>query len=118
MKWRSRASQSSIIIENQTPKASSPQIMPNQALRAPPAQEEPPEPWNRWLLITQLFLAPLFIVFAIYNKPPTDVESSWPVRPIIICLLVSSVVVAFLAVASLANPAFAPPVIPNPPAEL
>lgn len=88
---QSRASQSSIIIENQTPKASSPQIMPNQALRAPPAQEEPPEPWNRWLLITQLFLAPLFIVFAIYNKPPTDVESSWPVRPIIICLLVSLV---------------------------
>lgn len=37
--------------------------------------------------ITQLFLTPLFIAFAIYSQLPTNVESSWLVRPILYLLV-------------------------------
>ena len=50
-----------------------------------------PDLWNRWLLITQLFLAPLFIVMAIYSQSPTDITPTWLIQPTLICLLVSLV---------------------------
>ena len=51
----------------------------------------PPELWNRWLLIIQLFLAPLFMVMAIYSQSPTSMPPSWLIKPILVCLLVSLV---------------------------
>lgn len=56
-----------------------------------PNTQGPPELWNRWLTIIQLFLAPIFIVFSIYIQAPTDLSPSWVVKPILICLLVSTV---------------------------
>jgi sodium/potassium/calcium exchanger 6 len=54
-------------------------------------QDEGPELWNRWLLICQLLLAPLFIVFAIYSQSPTDITPRWLLKPCLICLLISLV---------------------------
>ena len=54
-------------------------------------QDSGPELWNRWLLICQLFLAPLFIVLAIYSQSPTDIEPRWLLKPCLICLLISLV---------------------------
>ena len=55
----------------------------------PDHSSPPPDLWNRWLLITQLFLAPLFIVLAIYSQSPTDISPSWLIKPTLICLLIS-----------------------------
>ena len=82
----------SIIIEDGNTIAASPQIMAHRPSFPPPEQaDDTPEPWNRWLLITQLFLAPLFIVFAIYSQNPTDIGPAWLIQPVLICLLVSLV---------------------------
>ncbi|KAK5173372.1 uncharacterized protein LTR77_002053 [Saxophila tyrrhenica] len=56
-----------------------------------PAQQPSPTLWNRWLLILQLFLAPIFIVLAIYTQSPVDVTPRWLLKPTVICLLVSLV---------------------------
>lgn len=53
--------------------------------------ENPHELWNRWLTIIQLFLAPIFIVLALYIQSPADLSPHWLIRPILICLLVSVV---------------------------
>jgi sodium/potassium/calcium exchanger 6 len=52
---------------------------------------EGPRVWNRWLLIIQLFLAPQFILLAIYLQAPTDLEPRWLLRSSLICLVVSLV---------------------------
>jgi sodium/potassium/calcium exchanger 6 len=54
-------------------------------------EHEGPRVWNRWLLITQLFLAPQFILLAIYLQAPTDFEPRWVLRSSLICLVVSLV---------------------------
>ena len=71
--------------------AQSPAPITDSSMTAEPEQSAPPELWNRWLLIVQLFLAPLFIVLAIYSQSPTDITPRWLVRPVLICLLVSLV---------------------------
>ncbi|KAF1355219.1 Sodium/calcium exchanger protein-domain-containing protein [Delphinella strobiligena] len=51
-----------------------------------------PQPWDRWLTITQLFLAPLFIVIVLetqYLDPPDGFQPL--IKPICISLLVSLV---------------------------
>ena len=53
--------------------------------------QQSPELWNRWLLIVQLFLAPIFIVLAIYSQSPTDMSPTWLIKPTLICLLISLV---------------------------
>ena len=55
----------------------------------PPGEDITGEPWHRWLLIVQVFLAPLFIVLAIYSQSPANMTSRWLVRPLLICLLTS-----------------------------
>ncbi|KAK4542058.1 hypothetical protein LTR36_007089 [Oleoguttula mirabilis] len=50
---------------------------------------QPPELWNRWLTIIQLFLAPLFVVLSIYSQSPTDMSPTWLIRPTLISLLIS-----------------------------
>lgn len=57
----------------------------------PEEQLQGPELWNRWLLIVQLFLAPLFILFAIYSQSASDITPRWLLRPCLICVLVSLV---------------------------
>lgn len=52
-------------------------------------QEAPPEPWNRWLTLIQLFTAPIFIVLSIYLQAPDGLPMSWLVRAIFICLPIS-----------------------------
>ena len=67
--------------------------MRSQGLDTPTMDDtrDQPDLWNRWLTITQLFLAPIFIVLAIYLQSPTDISPSWLVKPILISLLVSFV---------------------------
>lgn len=59
----------------------------NEHLADPP----PLELWNRWLLIVQLYLAPLFIVLAIYSQSPIDISPKWLIKPTLISLLVSTI---------------------------
>ncbi|KAI7489804.1 hypothetical protein KC351_g1073 [Hortaea werneckii] len=58
---------------------------------APPEAERTPEEWNRWLTIIQLFTAPLFVVLAIYSQSPTGMSPKWLIKPTLICLLISLV---------------------------
>ncbi|PIA90913.1 putative cation exchanger [Cercospora beticola] len=53
--------------------------------------ESAPELWNRWLTLIQLFTAPIMIVLSIYIQAPDGLPTSWLVRAILICLLVSLV---------------------------
>ncbi|KAK5123907.1 hypothetical protein LTR85_002103 [Meristemomyces frigidus] len=57
----------------------------------PPLLSQPSELWNRWLTIVQLFLAPLFVVLSIYSQADTDVSPAWLIKPTLISLLVSLV---------------------------
>lgn len=57
----------------------------------PELEEEPPQLWNRWLTIIQLFTAPIFSVLAIYVQAPDALPPTWLIRPILICLLISAV---------------------------
>jgi len=69
--------------------------VPDSYITAAPLTTEPipahhhPDLWNRWLLILQLFLAPLFIVLAIYTQSSADVTPRWLLKPTLICLLLS-----------------------------
>jgi sodium/potassium/calcium exchanger 6 len=54
----------------------------------PAAQE--PNHWNRWLVLTQLYLSPLFCMFSFYVQSPTEEPLSWLVLPTLICLLTST----------------------------
>ncbi|KAK4952198.1 hypothetical protein LTR10_010120 [Elasticomyces elasticus] len=58
-----------------------------------PHEEETDEPelWNRWLTIVQLFTAPLLVAFAIWSQSPYDMDRSWIIKTVLICLLVSLV---------------------------
>lgn len=58
-----------------------------------PSLPSSPKSWNRWLTITQLFVAPLFTVVIVYTQyiPP---ETGWfdiPIKAILISLLCSTV---------------------------
>lgn len=68
----------------------SPAIMDETA--EPPLPFTPqPELWNRWLTILQLFLAPLFVVLSIYTQADTSLPATWLIKPLLICLLISLV---------------------------
>jgi sodium/potassium/calcium exchanger 6 len=54
----------------------------------PAAQE--PNHWNRWLVLTQLYLSPLFCMFSFYVQSPTEEPLSWLILPTLICLLTST----------------------------
>ncbi|EME80301.1 uncharacterized protein MYCFIDRAFT_208547 [Pseudocercospora fijiensis CIRAD86] len=58
---------------------------------ASPELEDGPadELWNRWLTIIQVFLAPIFIVFSIYLQAPNELPETWLIKPILISLLIS-----------------------------
>lgn len=59
----------------------------------PPDSPTPPNPnnWNRWLVLTQLYLAPLFCVASVYIQSPTDLPPRWLILPILISLLTSTI---------------------------
>lgn len=59
------------------------------APNTPTAQE--PDQWNRWLVLVQLYLSPLFCMLSFYIQSPTDEPLSWLVLPTLICLLASTV---------------------------
>ena len=50
-----------------------------------------PGPWNRWLVLTQLYLAPLFCMFSFYIQSPSDLPPSWLTLPALSCLLASTI---------------------------
>lgn len=50
-----------------------------------------PGPWNRWLVLTQLYLAPLFCMFSFYIQSPSDLPPSWLTLPTLSCLLASTI---------------------------
>ena len=54
-----------------------------------------PKDWNRWLVATQLILAPLFITLLLYANGMIS-----PVRPVLISLLISMVLLATLLLTS------------------
>ena len=66
-----------------------------------------PDLWNRWLLILQTFTAPLFIVLAIYSQSPTDITASWLVKPSLISLLISLLLLIPLLLTT--TPSYKPP---------
>nr|POE63316.1 putative cation exchanger c3a12.06c [Quercus suber] len=73
-----------------------------------PDDAQPPELWNRWLLIIQLFTAPIFVVFSIYSQSPTELSTTWLIRPILICLVIS--LVLLIPVLLTSTPTHFPPV--------
>ncbi|KAF2767429.1 hypothetical protein EJ03DRAFT_344538 [Teratosphaeria nubilosa] len=60
-------------------------------IEAPNNLEEAPELWNRWLTIIQLFLAPPLCILSIYLQAPVDLSPTWLLRPILISLLISTI---------------------------
>ena len=70
--------------------AASPAIIP---LTDPTEAEshEEPEPWNRWLTVTQLFLAPLFILLSLYIQSSPIPPARWLLQPMLISLLCSTI---------------------------
>ncbi|KAK5134302.1 hypothetical protein LTR08_006731 [Meristemomyces frigidus] len=67
--------------------ASPPPLPPNGELLLAPEQQ--PELWNRWLTLIQLFLAPIFITLSLYSQADPATPPRWLVRPTLISLLVS-----------------------------
>jgi sodium/potassium/calcium exchanger 6 len=59
------------------------------APNTPIAQES--SHWNRWLVLTQLYLAPLFCMFSFYVQSPSDLPPSWLTIPTLSCLLTSTI---------------------------
>lgn len=56
---------------------------------SPSAQD--PDQWSRWLVLVQIYLAPVFCVFSFYSQSPTDLPAKWLVLPTLISLLASTV---------------------------
>ena len=60
-----------------------------------PAPDTPtangPGHWNRWLVLTQLYTAPLFCMLSFYVQSPSDLPLSWLTIPALSCLLASTV---------------------------
>jgi len=50
-----------------------------------------PNQWNRWLVLTQLYLAPLFCMLSFYVQSPSDLPPSWLTIPTLSCLLASTI---------------------------
>ncbi|KAF2014701.1 hypothetical protein BU24DRAFT_423601 [Aaosphaeria arxii CBS 175.79] len=70
-----------------------------------PLQLEPKQQWNRWLVITQVFTAPFFVVFVVWAN--TDLENPRAlVKPTLYSLLLSLVLLA--AVLTTTTPARPP----------
>lgn len=55
------------------------------------ANSPDPNLWNRWLVLTQLYLAPLFCVLSFYIQSPSDLPPKWLVLPTLISMLTSTV---------------------------
>lgn len=68
---------------------------------------EGPQLWNRWLTMLQLFLAPLFIVLSLYTQSPTSLPTRWLLRPSLICLLISLILLIPLLITT--TPTHRPP---------
>ncbi|WPH03618.1 putative cation exchanger c3a12.06c [Acrodontium crateriforme] len=57
----------------------------------PTAHNQHSESWNRWLTITHLFLSPIFVLLSIWNQSPIAMDAKWLIKPILISLLVSTI---------------------------
>lgn len=56
---------------------------------SPSAQD--PNSWNRWLVLVQLYLSPLFCVLAVYVQSTSDLSPRWLILPTLISLLTSTI---------------------------
>jgi sodium/potassium/calcium exchanger 6 len=65
------------------------------------SNQQDPNLWNRWLVLTQLYLAPLFCVLSFWIQSPSDLPPKWLVLPFLISMLTSTILlVPFLLVTS------------------
>jgi solute carrier family 24 (sodium/potassium/calcium exchanger), member 6 len=78
---------------------------PAPSRRSTPPQQESPRPWNRWLLLVQLFTAPLFMA-TIYWANTQERSHTVLLRGILISLLVS--LVLLIPILLFSTPARAP----------
>jgi sodium/potassium/calcium exchanger 6 len=83
----------SITLESQGLLSATPDHLSEVSVASPngTASHEPGH-WNRWLVLTQLYLAPLFCMFSFYIQSPSDLPPSWLILPTLICLLTSTMV--------------------------
>ncbi|KAL9603410.1 MAG: hypothetical protein Q9179_002215 [Wetmoreana sp. 5 TL-2023] len=88
---------------NGQPKAGNPPEQRASTHAAPPAQPEAmpsapssPKEWNRWLVATQIFTAPLFIVLLVWANTDADLRLRNLLLPCLYSLIASLVVFAFL----------------------
>jgi sodium/potassium/calcium exchanger 6 len=62
------------------------------SVAAPNVSNSPdPNLWNRWLVLTQLYLAPLFCVLSFWIQSTSDLPSKWLVLPSLISMLISTI---------------------------
>lgn len=65
------------------------------------SNQQDPNLWNRWLVLTQLYLAPLFCVLSFWIQSPSDLPPNWLVLPFLISMLTSTILlIPFLLVTS------------------
>lgn len=74
---------------------------------SPTAHGQQPELWNRWLTIIHLFLSPIFVLLSIWNQSPIAMDAKWLIKPIIISLLVSTILLIPILASS--TPTHRPP---------
>lgn len=62
--------------------------------------QQDPNLWNRWLVLTQLYLAPMFCVLSFWIQSPSDLPSKWLVLPFLISMLTSTILLIPFLVAT------------------
>lgn len=72
---------------------------------AAPNVSSPQDPnlWNRWLVLAQLYLAPLFCVLSFWIQSPSDLPSKWLVLPSLISMLISTILLIPFLLATTTN---------------
>jgi sodium/potassium/calcium exchanger 6 len=68
------------------------------------SNKQDPNLWNRWLVLIQLYLAPLFCVLSFWIQSPSDLPPKWLVLPFLISMLTSTILlIPFLLATSATN---------------
>lgn len=79
--------------DSRTSTVSSGALLPDntRANSAPQPQSPRSQYWPRWLLLTQLYTAPIVVILSIYIQSPTPPAPRWLVLPCLISLLTSTI---------------------------
>lgn len=91
--------------------ASRPTVHDTETAPSSPYASAPPvvnhASWPRWLLLIQLYVAPLTIVLAVWVQTPEEEPVSWLITPMLICLLISTVLLIPILLTT--TPTYRPP---------